>query len=115
MLTKDISNALRRLVIVERFTSSLDYVQRELATLNPLAQQGESDMLWLRARLDEAGDCSKRDNLLFFGFADNASKTTQQTQETFLSLFHQSLHLTLCGDNIARAHIMTVSLLTKIV
>lgn len=103
-LTKDISNILTRLETVEKRTSIIDNIQRELTATSQLTRQVQGDMLGLRARLDEAEDRSRRDNLVFFGIADNASETTQQTEETILSLFRQSLDLTLSGDNVARAH-----------
>nr|XP_054924862.1 uncharacterized protein LOC129383889 [Dermacentor andersoni] len=103
-LTKYISTIVTRLESVEKRTSILDDVQCELTTTRKLTEQVESEALRLRVRLDEAEDRSRRDNLVFFGILDNASKTAQQTEENVLSLIRQSPETTLSADNIARAH-----------
>lgn len=46
--------------------------------------------LGLGARLDEAEDRSRRDNVDFYGIIDNLSETWAQTEEEILNILRQT-------------------------
>lgn len=58
----------------------------------------------LRAKLDEAEDRSRRDNLLFFGIKDSPKESWQESEGQIISFSSEILQLQIPATDIARAH-----------
>ncbi|KAH6938687.1 hypothetical protein HPB50_011886 [Hyalomma asiaticum] len=59
-----------RLQTVEKRVNDLRNVQQEISVTRQSLIRMEQETIELRARLDDAEDRSRRDNLLFYGLAD---------------------------------------------
>lgn len=100
----NISDINSRLLAVESSASVVAQLQTAVIDARNVADGLQGENIALRARLDEAEDQSRRDNLIFFGVTDTISETWAQTEERMLSVFRTSLGMPVTGDSIVRAH-----------
>lgn len=93
-----------RLVTVESNALNVEQLKAAVVEVRGVANNAQKENRVLQARLDEAEDQSRRDNLIFFGVSDTVSETWAQTEARILSIFQTSLNVQITGDSIVRAH-----------
>lgn len=100
----DITDIKARLTDVENKTTAITQLQQVVNTARGFAEVMQKENEALKARLDDAEDRSRRDNLVFFGIADTLTETWSQTEESILNIFQQSLNLQVANEAIIRTH-----------
>lgn len=93
-----------RLQTVEKRISDLPNVQQELSITRQSLIRVEQETIDLQARLDEAEDRSRRDNVLFYGLPDVPDEKAHQSEEKIITMARDRLDVRLSPDDIARAH-----------
>ncbi|CAN8031047.1 unnamed protein product, partial [Ixodes persulcatus] len=79
----DISNRLQN---VETKTNALDRLDCEVRTTHQVLEEVKKENAFLRAKLDDLEDRSRRDNLIFHGIDDSPSETWAQSEQKVHSL-----------------------------
>ncbi|XP_040069400.1 uncharacterized protein LOC115329344 [Ixodes scapularis] len=97
----DISNRLQN---VETKTNVLDRLDCEVRTTHQVLEEVKKENAFLRARLDDLEDRSRRDNLIFHGIDDSPSETWAQSEQKVHSLLSNVPELSISEEGITRAH-----------
>lgn len=100
----NISYINSKLVAVKSSASVVVQLQTAVIEVRNVAVCAQVERIALRARLDEAEDQYRRDNLIFVGVTDTISETWAQTEERMLSVFRTSVGMPVTGDSKVRAH-----------
>lgn len=104
MATRDIADIKKCLGAVENVATGFDSLQHDLRDTRKALELVEMETRALRARLDDTEDFSRRDNLIFYGFAGSPTKTNEQSEQKVLNLIADTFELSLTRDCTAHAH-----------
>lgn len=103
-IVSTVSNISTRLEAVEKQAASLERCQQDQAGADVPTGRLREEITTLRARLDDAEDRSRRDNLLFFGIKDSPKESWQESEGKVISFASEILQLQIPATDIARAH-----------
>nr|XP_037282348.1 uncharacterized protein LOC119175530 [Rhipicephalus microplus] len=104
LLEQKVTDLSSRLATVETMVESYDsghHIPDLPQAVNTVIR---NETTALHSRLDELEDRSRRDNLIFFGIADNVSEGWAQSEKIITDLISQKLDLNLSNEAIQRAH-----------
>ncbi|XP_075752052.1 uncharacterized protein LOC119175530 [Rhipicephalus microplus] len=104
LLEQKVTDLSSRLATVETMVESYDSGHHILDLPQAVNTVIRNETTALHSRLDELEDRSRRDNLIFFGIADNVSEGWAQSEKIITDLISQKLDLNLSNEAIQRAH-----------
>ncbi|XP_037570592.1 uncharacterized protein LOC119452704 [Dermacentor silvarum] len=100
-----ISALSNRLSDLETHYQDLVALRTDIDSICANATQTAKDIREIEARLDDAENRSRRNNLIFYNIADNnKSETYAESEETVLRLCRDHLNITIDPKEIERAH-----------
>ncbi|XP_075531550.1 uncharacterized protein LOC142564435 [Dermacentor variabilis] len=100
-----ISDLSNRLSNLETRYQDLVTLRTDMDAISTNTTQTAKDIKGIEARLDDAENRSRRNNLIFYNITDNnASENYAQSEETVLRLCRDHLGLTIDPKEIERAH-----------
>lgn len=103
-LVSTVSGINERLQSVEQQRACFEGFQGDVCRTRECVTTMQKELTTLRARLEDAEDRSRRDNLLFFGIADDPLENWERSSAKIIALASDSLQLQLSSDSIVRAH-----------
>ncbi|CAN7951300.1 unnamed protein product [Ixodes pacificus] len=96
----DISNRLQSL----SRANALDRLYCDVRTTHQVLEEVKKENAFLRARLDDLEDRSRRDNIIFHGIDDSPSETWAQAEQKVHLLLSNVPELSISDEGITRAH-----------
>lgn len=102
---RNIANLNERMAELEVHYKKIDTLQSDLETARADTAQTSHMVLEMNARMDDAENRSRRNNLIFYGVPDPVPhETSVQSEEKIIKLCSDHLHVTLEPTDIERAH-----------
>ncbi|XP_075730283.1 uncharacterized protein LOC142772067 [Rhipicephalus microplus] len=102
---KAISELGKRIDSLESHYSCVDTLRSDLDAMATATSQTATQVSVLEARLDDAENRSRRNNLLFYGLADDKpSETYAQSEERITGFCRDHLKITVESKDVERAH-----------
>nr|XP_050040749.1 uncharacterized protein LOC126537679 [Dermacentor andersoni] len=100
-----ISELNRRMHAVESHCQHIEDLQRQVETFKTSAAMTTRAISDIEARIDDAENRARRNNLVFFGIPDpSASASAAQAEEEIIRLCADQLNITVHPEAIERAH-----------
>ncbi|KAH9382493.1 hypothetical protein HPB48_010921 [Haemaphysalis longicornis] len=101
---KSIADINKRLQALETQSAAYDSWKLDTDETRQVLQRMEKENATLKARLDDAEDRSRRDNLVFYGITDSKSETWQDSEKKIIALAAEKLQFDIPTGTITRAH-----------
>lgn len=102
-LQKQMTNINDRLSAVEvKLAASENCAEFEIA--RAVTEVVDKETAGIHSRLDEFEDRSRRDNLIFYGFADEQTETWADSEKKVRDIISSALKIELADEAISRAH-----------
>ncbi|KAH9382068.1 hypothetical protein HPB48_016515 [Haemaphysalis longicornis] len=99
-----IADINKRLQALETQSAAYDSWKINTDETRQVLQRMEKENTTLKARLDDAADRSRRDNLVFYGITDSKSETWQDSEKKIIAFAAKKLQFDIPTGTIARAH-----------